>query len=146
VFSYNAGLAAPEIIGPVPEGIRVNFYVTDGRDAGPRVRGKVRAVGGDWLTLRRDGVGNLDVRSTIETHDGALIYLAATGALDLGPDGYQDFAAGKLPPFVTLNVVSPMTTADPRYEWLNRAQFVQFGEFDRDKLLVRYGIYAMRGR
>ncbi len=28
LFSYTAELEPPEMIGPVPEGIRVNFYVT----------------------------------------------------------------------------------------------------------------------
>ena len=57
ICSYTALLAAArEVIGPVPEGIKANFYVT----------------GSDWLTLRRDGVALLDVRATIETHDGAL--------------------------------------------------------------------------
>jgi len=37
------------------------------------VSGKLRPVGGDWLTIRKHGVAILDVRATIETHDGALI-------------------------------------------------------------------------
>ena len=52
----------PEVIGETPEGIRVNFYVTGGEITGTRLNGKVLPVGGDWLTLRRDGVGILDVR------------------------------------------------------------------------------------
>ena len=38
VLSYNASLAPPEIIGPIAEGIRVNFYVTDGLFAGPKIK------------------------------------------------------------------------------------------------------------
>ena len=40
VLSYNASLAPLEIIGPIAEGIRVNFYVTDGLFAGPKLKGK----------------------------------------------------------------------------------------------------------
>lgn len=47
--------------------------------------------------LRTDGVGILDVRATIETHDGALIYAAYSGVIDLGEDGYQKFLQGELP-------------------------------------------------
>jgi hypothetical protein len=62
IFSYVGRLAdAPEIIGPVPEGIRVNFYSAGGEVTGPRIRGKVRPVGGDWVIVRRDGVAYLDV-------------------------------------------------------------------------------------
>ena len=89
IFSYNATLAPPEVIGPVPEGIRVNVYATGGEVQGPRLHGKLRPVGGDWLLVRQDGIGMLDVRATIEAHDGALIYITYTGVIDLG--------AGRLP-------------------------------------------------
>ncbi len=144
VMSYNATLAPPEVIGPIPEGIRVNFYVTDGLFAGPKIRGKIRPVGGDWLTIRKDGIGILDVRATAETDDGALIYIAYTGTLDVGPDGYKNFAEGKIPEFIKLTVSSRMHTANPKYEWVNRAQYAQVGEFERDKLLVRYDVYAIK--
>jgi hypothetical protein len=62
IMSYNAKLADPEVIGPLPEGLRVNVYVTSGEVTGPKVSGKLRPVGGDWLTIRSDGVGILDVR------------------------------------------------------------------------------------
>ena len=52
IMSYNATLTAPEVIGEVPEGIRVNFF-TGGNITGPKVFGKLRPVGADWLTLRR---------------------------------------------------------------------------------------------
>ena len=94
IFSYNATLAPPEVIGPLPEGIRVNVYATGGEVRGPRLQGKIRPVGGDWLTVRQDGVGILDVRATIELHDGALIYITYTGVIDLGADGYQQFLQG----------------------------------------------------
>jgi len=39
VFSYVVTLAAPpEVIGPVPGGIRANFYVQRGEISGPRLR------------------------------------------------------------------------------------------------------------
>jgi hypothetical protein len=74
VCSYWATLASPEVVGPVAEGIRVNFYVTAGEVTGPKMRGRLRTVGGDWLLLRTDGVGLLDVRATMELEDGALVY------------------------------------------------------------------------
>ena len=144
VLSYNASLAPPEVIGPLAEGIRVNFYVTDGLFQGPNIKGKLRPVGGDWLTIRKDGIGILDVRATMETDDGALIYIAYSGTLNLGPDGYKNFAEGKLPEFIHLTVSSRMYTANPKYEWVNRSQYVQVGEFERDKLLVRYDVYAIK--
>jgi hypothetical protein len=43
VCSYTGTLGGPAaIIGPVPEGIRVNFYSTGGEIIGPTIRGKRR--------------------------------------------------------------------------------------------------------
>src|SRR5689334_10248021 len=87
-FSFGAPLeSAAEVIGPVPEGIRANVYCKGGDITGPKLKGRCRAVGGDWLTVRTDGVVVLDVRTTLETHDGALIATSYTGIGDLGPDG-----------------------------------------------------------
>src|SRR6266404_1579312 len=72
IFSYTARVRLPpEVIGPTPDGIRVNFYVTGGEVDGPKLKGKVAPVGADWLLIRRDGIAILDVRATIESHDGA---------------------------------------------------------------------------
>ena len=87
-----ATLGKRERIGPVPEGIRINVEITGGEVTGPKVSGKLGASGGDWITVRRDGVVMLDVRATIETHDAALIYLTYQGISDLGEHGYDQFA------------------------------------------------------
>ena len=54
-------------------------------------------MGGDWLTLRSDGVGILDVRATLEADDGALIYTSYSGGDDLYrcPGGIQQRADGE---------------------------------------------------
>ena len=78
ICSYWATLAPPEVIGPVPEGIRAHFYVTAGEVSGPKMRGRLRSVGGDWLVIRNDGVGVLDVRATMELDNGAVIYTTST--------------------------------------------------------------------
>ena len=39
LFSYTAGLVAPEVIGPAAEGVRVVFYTNGGDITGPRLRG-----------------------------------------------------------------------------------------------------------
>ena len=144
LFSYTVTLEPPEVIGPVPEGIRSNFYVTGGEATGPRVRGKVRAAGGDWATLRTDGVVILDVRATIETGDEALIYVSYTGVGDLGEDGYERFLRGDLPGSVPVRTAPRFLTAHPGYEWLNRLQCLGVGEVNLESLEVAYDVYAVR--
>jgi len=140
--SYNATLR-PEIIGPVAEGLRINFHVTGGEVNGPRLRGILRPVGGDWLTLRTDGVGILDVRATIETHDQALIHVAYTGACDLGENGYEAFINNALPPSAPLRTAPRFQTAHPDYRWLNRVQCFNVGEVDLRRFEVHYDVYAL---
>ncbi len=144
ILSYSATLKAPEVIGPLPEGIRANFYVTKGDVQGPKVKGQVLPVGGDWLTIRTDGVGILDVRATFQTHDGALIYTAYSGVTDIGEDGYQKFLRQELPPFLSLRIVPRYHTAHPEYLWLNRIQCLGIGQIDRARMEVSYDVYAVR--
>ncbi|MGE0104940.1 MAG: DUF3237 domain-containing protein [Blastocatellales bacterium] len=145
IFSYTASLKnPPEVIGPLPEGIRINFYVTGGTVTGPKLEGRILPVGGDWLTLRKDGVGILDVRATMETQDGALIYTAYSGIIDFGEDGYDRFLRRELPPTAELRIAPRYYTAHPSYQWLNRLQCVGIGRSDSTRSEVSYDIYAMR--
>jgi len=145
ICSYTASLASPpEVIGPVPEGIRVNFYATGGKLSGPRIRGKVRPVGGDWFTVRKDGVGYLDVRATFETDDGALILVTYQGISDLGEDGYDKFLRGELPAVVRIKVAPRFVTSHPGYLWLNRLFCVGIGEYHSATNAVKYDVYAVR--
>ncbi len=145
LFSYGATLQAPpEVIGPVPEGIRINFHITGGEITGPWLRGTVRAVGADSFLVRHDGVGELDVRATFETHDGVLIDVSYRGLGDLGPEGHAAFLRGELPPRLPLRTVPRLRTAHPDYQWLHRLVCVGIGEADLVNFVVRYDVYALR--
>ena len=144
IFSYTGLLAAPEVIGPVAEGIRVVFYSAGGEISGPALRGRLRPVGGDWMTIRKDGVGLLDVRTTFETHDGALILVAYQGTVDLGADGYDRFLRGDLPATARLRTSPRFTTSHPQYTWLNRIHCIGIGEYDSASNLAAYDVYAVK--
>lgn len=146
VFSYNATLTQPEIIGTVPDDIRANFYVTGGEVWAPDGTkiGKVRAVGGDWMTIRRDGKGVLDVRATVETNDGALLYAVYNGLVDLGPDGYENLLAGRLPDKAPVRAAPRIATSSAAYAWVNGCQFINIGEVQFNKGIVTYDVYALR--
>ena len=144
ICSYSATLEAPEVIGPLPEGLRWNIYVTGGEITGPKVQGTVRPVGADWLTIRTDGVAVLDVRATFETDDGALIYLTYNGIGDLGEAGYERALNGDLPKTLQLRTAPMMKSSHPDYLWVNRYQYVNIGEVDFETLVVAYDVYALR--
>lgn len=144
LFSYSATLAPLEIVGPVPEGIRLNAYVTGGEVTGERVRGKVLPVGGDWLIVRPDGMGVVDVRATFQTHDGALVYVSYPGLIDFGDDGYAKVLRGEIPPRFAVRTSPKFSTCHPGYTWLNRIHCFAVGEAELATASVRYDVYAVR--
>lgn len=145
LFAYTARLhAPPEVIGPVPEGLRINFYIAGGELHGPRLRGTMLAVGCDYALLRRDGVLELDVRCNFQTDDGALIDVQYRGLGDLGPDGYESFLSGQLPPRLPLHTRPVLRTAHPDYQWLHRPFCVGVGVADLQTFTVAYDVYALR--
>jgi hypothetical protein len=130
-----------EILGETPDGYRVNFFVKGGCVVGPRINAVVRPEGGDWMAIRSDGIGMVDIRITYETSDGALIYEHAGGVFDLGPDGYAKVTAGQFtgsPPFYP---TPSWTTAHPNWKWLNRCQGFGIGRVVLDDLQVQCDIY-----
>lgn len=143
--AFTAQLAKPpESFGPVPDGLRITFYIASGGIRGPRLNAVVRPEGGDWMLVRRDGVGMCDVRITYETDDGALLLSRYYGVFDLGPHGYEralrnDYDA--LPPLV---LAPQFVTSHRDWLWLNRLQCVAVGRVDMAALLVRFDLYALR--
>jgi hypothetical protein len=145
VMSYTAQLTEAEVIGPVSDDLKINFYVTGGTVMGAKVSGKLRAVGGDWLTLRRDGIAILDVRATIETTDNALIYATYPGIIDFGENGYQNFLEGIRPPSGIAIRISPrFQTSHPAYLWLNRLHCIGLGQAFLERSEVAYDVYAVQ--
>src|SRR5262245_58720171 len=67
-------------IGAVPHGTRRTAPVSGGTFEGPRLRGTiVPDSSADWQLLRSDGVLEMDLRFTLQTHDDALISMSAFG-------------------------------------------------------------------
>lgn len=144
VFSYNA-LLSTEIIGAVPDDIRVNFHVTGGEiwlPDGTKI-GKLRPVGGDWLTIRSDNQGVLDVRATCEMLDESLLYVVYNGIVDLGEGGYESVRRGQFPDKGTIRTAPRVLTSSPEFAWLNRAQLFAVGEVQFNKGLVEYDVYTL---
>ncbi|MGB8699516.1 MAG: DUF3237 domain-containing protein [Thermosynechococcaceae cyanobacterium] len=133
----------PEIIGETPEGINVNWYPIGGEFVGNRLNGTLRAEGGDWMTIRRDGIGILGVRATLVTTDGALIYASYSGVFELGENGYANFLKRKWPARPTTRHTPRFLTAHPQYLWLNRLQCMGIGEVRMQELVYVYDLYAL---
>ena len=85
----------------------------------------------DWLTLSEEGtLGVLDVRLTLRTDDGAIIYVEYGGRLDL--------TTGLIAAAPTFQ------TGDDRYKWLNRVQAVSAGQVNLETGVLIYNIYEVQ--
>src|SRR5215510_1267110 len=106
LMTVRLATAATEEIGSTARGTLSIFPVIGGSFDGERLRGRVLAGGGDWVTARADGTFELDLRVTLETDDGALIHMTFTGIRD---DANHYFRTMPL-----------FETASPKYAFLNR--------------------------
>lgn len=103
--------------------------ITGGRFTGERLSGRVLPGGADWQVIRADGVADLDARYTLETGDGALIYVRNKGYRH-GPDEVMKrLAAGEAvdPTLYYMRTTPWFETGDSRYAWLNRIVCVGTG-------------------
>jgi hypothetical protein len=133
-----------EVMGHTPQGYRINFFSEGGEVHGPRLNGRVRPQGGDWMCIRPDGVGEVDIKITYETPDGALLLEQSGGVFNIGAEGYADVLRGVYtgaPPFFA---TPTYLTADPRWQWINLLQCFGFGRVVMDALRVECDIYAPR--
>lgn len=89
----------------------------------------------DWMEVKGT-VGSIDVRMTLRTDDGALIYVQYGGRLDLA-----DRANG-----LHARVAPVFETGDERYAWLNAVQAVGKGRLipGADGTRIEYEFYEVR--
>ncbi len=129
LMTYRADLKAPVEIGAGPNGTRMIFDVTGGSFEGPKLKGKLLPSGGDWLLIGSDGVGQLDVRGTFETNDGARIYGQYYGRIVMTEKVTQALASGGGTEYGdTYFMTQPrFETGDERYAWLNSVVAVAEG-------------------
>ena len=144
IACMSADLGLPQVVGPTPEGVRMIYYVTGGTIAGPALTGRILPGGGDWLRVRADGTGVLDVRATIETDDGTLIYAHYPGYIKAAPEVMARILAAEPvdPSEYYFRTTPRFETAAPAYADLNSLVCVGVGRLGPSH--VSYSLYAIR--
>jgi hypothetical protein len=124
-------------------GARMTFITTGGTVDGPKLTGELLPGGGDWLLVGTDGVGRVDVRATIRTHDGALIHYEARGILRIPADGLDRLTAGEVLSFdeTYVRTTPRFETADRRYAWLSEVVAVGYNILSPNH--IDYRIYRV---
>lgn len=123
-------LGEPVYIPNTPKGTRAIVEIKAARWDGERLKASQKGqAAADWAIASADGTLHIDVRTTLETDDGAIIFVSYTGRAQMTPDG------------ATPLIITPQfETGDPRYTWLNKVQAIGRGTRDAEGGLV-YEIY-----
>jgi len=137
-------LGPAQELGESPLGRRRIINITGGTFRGERLSGKVLPGGADWQVIRVDGVADLDARYTLETSDGALIYVRNHGYRHGPAEVLKKLAAGEdVDPSLYYMRTAPLfETGDARYAWLNRLICVGTGA--RKKSSVHLEIFEVK--
>jgi len=139
----SADLEEPLVLGATPRGVRQIFGIKGGTFEGPRIKGEILCSGADWFLLRPDGVGELDVRATMRTDDGELVYTYYRGILRASPEVWARIARGEAidSSEVYFRTTPTFETASEKYAWLNRIIAVGVGRMRPN--WVGYTVYAV---
>ena len=137
-------LAPAQELGEAPLGRRRIIPITGGRFRGERLSGKVLPGGADWQIVCADGLSQLEARYTLETDDGALIYVRNVGLRHGPADVLAKLAAGEPvdPSRYYMRTTPSFETGAERYRWLNRIVCVATGA--RRKDAVELDVYEVK--
>lgn len=118
-------------LGNTPLGKRVIYTIKGGTFNGPKLKGKVKPAGGDWVLRLDSATTQLDVKLILETDDGQLISNTYKGIVRNNPDGTTYW---RIAPF--------FETGSKKYDWLNHIVAVGIGRFAQGG--VSYDVYAIK--
>ncbi len=143
LFEIDLVVAGPQLIGATPAGDRRIFLVTGGSFEGERMRGAVLGGGADWILVRPDGAFQLDVRMTLETDDGALIYMTYRGVRHGPPEVMERLGRGEQvdPSEYYFRIAPFFETGAEKYAWLNKICAIGLG--DRRATGPRYSLFEI---
>lgn len=124
-----AELAPSVPVGRGPFGERRIRKVRGGRVSGARIAGDVDDGGGDWILTGEDGYGRLDVRLTINTADGAHLYVQYFGVIEYTEAALAANAGERSSNYDEhyFRIAPRLETGDERYAWVNQTVFVGEG-------------------
>lgn len=106
-------------LGETPAGKRIIQEIVQADLVGERLNASLKGTAAaDWLAVDASGVATFDIRMTLETTDGAVVYLAYEGRADWSG------GMGQAPVYVGMQ----FEAGDERYTWLNALQLFGKGQ------------------
>jgi len=127
VYRLEATLAPPVELGETAQGHRRIVPLTGGTFSGPKVSGTLLpGASADWQTILPDGTAFGDIRYTLQTDRGDLLYVQSRSIRHGSPEVLarlgrgEDVDSGEY----TFRTSTRIETAAPDLDWLNKGIFI----------------------
>jgi Protein of unknown function (DUF3237) len=130
VYRLEATLGQPLDLGEIALGRRRIVPLTGGTFAGPEINGTlVPGASADWQVVLADGTALGDVRCTLQTDGGDLLYVQSRGVRHGSPEVLARLGRGEDVDAseYTFRTSTQIETAAPALDWLNKGIFISAG-------------------
>ena len=138
VYRLEATLGEPLDLGDLAQGRRRILPLTGGTFAGPELSGTLLPrSSADWQIVLPDGTALGDIRYTLQTDDGDLLYVQSRGVRHGSADVLARLARGDDVDAseYTFRTSTQIETAAPRLDWLNKGVFISVGGRQPDRVI-----------
>jgi hypothetical protein len=130
VYRLDATLGTPLDLGAVARGHRRIVPLSGGTFAGPELHGTlIPGASADWQIILADGTALGDIRYTLQTDAGDLLYVRSRSVRHGSADVLARLGRGEDvdPGEYTFRASTRIETAAPALDWLNKGIFVSVG-------------------
>jgi hypothetical protein len=144
IYRLDATVGYPLDLGQTTQGRRRIVPLTGGTFTGPQITGTlVPGASADWQTVLPDGTAIGDIRYTLRTDAGDLLYVQSRGVRHGPAEVLARLSRGEDvdPSEYTFRAATQIETASPDLDWLNKGVFVSVG--GRQAAGVTYETYLV---
>jgi hypothetical protein len=130
VYRLEATLGQPLDLGDTPRGHRRIVPLTGGTFTGPELRGTLLpGASADWQIVLPDGTALGDIRYTLQTDAGELLYVQSRSVRHGSAEVLARLGRGEDVDAseYTFRTSTQIETAAPHLDWLNKGVFVSVG-------------------
>jgi muconolactone delta-isomerase len=127
VYRLEATLGEVQDLGPIAAGRRRIVPLTGGTFTGPTLNGRlVPGASADWQIVLRDGTALGDIRYTLQTDRGDLLYVRSQSVRHGDPEVLARLGRGEDVDAAeySFRTATRIETAAPDLDWLNKGVFI----------------------